>query len=491
MAKRQIGTVLGLIGLLLVLTGPALADRERDEARKRQKAWEEAQAAFKTEFRSEDHAARKAAVLKLLPFSDLGAAKFVVENVFGRETHPGVLEAAFGVIARTTDPQMVSWLVGKATGRAGWEIRAPLVEALGNIENKAADEALLTLLEKEEDPRVLSMTLFGIAKKKLEAALGDVIGLLEADDWQVRVAAIEALVALGHDRAIEPLIDRLMNERGRLRQDLADALKELTGKSFGTDANAWRKWYHERDPDAPPDEPPPPDPAGAASAVDEPTYFGIKVISERILFVLDISRSMRTPIDIDKMKLARESASTGADGDPENKDDEKFEETIEWWKIKDRLDLAKAQLKFVIKNLGKKQEFEIVVFSDSVHAWNGGRLMGASPRAKAKAVQFIDQVEVQGATAFGDALDFSFEMAGAGSYDKNYRSGVDTIFVLSDGAPSDRPEDEILESVRHRNRLRKIKVHVIAIMNYSVRFLRLLAEQNGGAYKFFKVEDRQ
>ena len=80
--------------------------------------------------------------------------------------------------------------------------------------------------------------------------------------------------------------------------------------------------------------------------------------------------------------------------------------------------------------------------------------------------------------------------AGPGAADKNYKSSVDTVFFLSDGAPSDRNEDEILDEILARNRLRKIKIHVVAIINYSVRFLRLLAEQNGGTYKFFKMENK-
>ena len=44
------------------------------------------------------------------------------------------------------------------------------------------------------------------------------------------------------------------------------------------------------------------------------------------------------------MKLMRDAAKTGDAKSGDNKDDEKFEQTIKWWKIKDRLDLAKAQL---------------------------------------------------------------------------------------------------------------------------------------------------
>ena len=230
---------------------------------------------------------------------------------------------------------------------------------------------------------------------------------------------------------------------------------------------------------------------GGSAVKEEPTYFGIRVISDRVVFLVDVSMSMKTPIDIDKMKMAREAAMTGGDGKEEDRDTEKFEETIEWWKIQDRFDLAKAQLKFVIKNLGEEQQFEIVSFSSTVTPWNGGILTKASGRAKARAIQFIDSLKVEEATGIGAALDFAFEMAGPGSEDKNYRTGVDTILVLSDGEPTDRPKEQILDDIRGRNRLRKIKIHTIAILNFSVEFLRLLAEQNGGMYRLIKVEDRK
>ena len=495
MRIRLVSASMGL-AVIFLLCAPAGADRA--EEKKRKKAWEEAQKHFARNFKFEDAAVRREAVLRLLPFADLGAAKLVVEKVYGSETHVRVLDAAMGVVAKTTDPKVITWLIAKAGGRGDWQMRAPLVEALGYIESPDVDQALLRLLAKEKDSRVLSMAIFGVAEKKLGAALDLVIPHLAHEDWQVRVAAIEAIATFKDEKGIMPLVDALMNERGRLREDIAVALRQMTGKKFGRDANAWRKWFHERGEGGGDEEaPPPPDPGGVASGVKEPTYFGLKVISDRVLFVIDLSISMKTPVDIDKMKLAREAARTGPGGDGENRDDEKFEETIQWWKIKDRLDLAKAQLKFVIKNLGPKQSFEVVAFSDKVVAWNSGKLVKAGGRAKAKAVQFVDQLDTDGetfvdngATSAGACLDFVFEMAGPGAADKNYKTSVDTVFFLSDGAPSDRNEDEILDEIASRNRLRKIKIHVVAIINYSVRFLRLLAEQNGGTYKFFKMENK-
>lgn len=478
-----------LIALLFLFPPPLHAGRDRKAEKERQKAWEEAQSTFLIAYKSADAQIRRGAVLKLREFADLGAARLVVERVFPTERSAGVLEAAIRVVAASSDPAVVEWLVTKAQGRGDWIIRSAVVEALGAVKGERVDLALAALLDREKDPRVLSMALFAVGEKRLTDLYLPVLRHLEHEDWQVRVAAIETLGEWKDKRAVEPLIDRLMNETGRLREDIAEALKSITGKDFGADPNKWRKWLNEGD--AAGEDDPEPKKEGVASGVkDEPTYFGIKVNSERVLFVIDVSLSMRTPIDIDKMKVAREAALTGDGGEDGNRE-EKFEDTIKWWKIKDRLDLAKAQLMFVIKNLQSKQQFEIVSFSEKIESWNGGRLMKANARNKTKALRFVDPLDVEGATAAGAALDFAFEMAGAGAHDKNYKTGVDTIFFLSDGAPSDRNTDEILEEVRGRNRLRKIKIHVVAIVNQSVRFLRLLAEQNGGVYKFFKVEDKK
>ena len=43
------------------------------------------------------------AVLRLLPFCALGAAKLVVEKVYGREMHIRVLDAAMGVVRQEQD----------------------------------------------------------------------------------------------------------------------------------------------------------------------------------------------------------------------------------------------------------------------------------------------------------------------------------------------------------------------------------------------------
>ncbi len=60
------------------------------------------------------------------------------------------------------------------------------------------------------------------------------------DDWQIP----KALGAIGHRRAVEPLITKLQREQwSPMREVIAEALQRITKKDFGTDANRWNTWW--------------------------------------------------------------------------------------------------------------------------------------------------------------------------------------------------------------------------------------------------------
>ncbi len=61
---------------------------------------------------------------------------------------------------------------------------------------------------------------------------------------------------------------------------------------------------------------------------------------------------------------------------------------------------------------------------------------------------------------------------------------VDTIFLLSDGAPGTGKyvaTDDILRAVRRENQTRRIAIHCVSV-GMDSQLLRKLAEQNGGRY---------
>ena len=69
--------------------------------------------------------------------------------------------------------------------------------------------------------------------------------LLKDKVWQVRTTAIAALTKIRSKDAVEPLVDRIQVEEGRLVPEIAEALANLTGKELGGDAEKWKQWWAE------------------------------------------------------------------------------------------------------------------------------------------------------------------------------------------------------------------------------------------------------
>ncbi len=61
--------------------------------------------------------------------------------------------------------------------------------------------------------------------------------------WNVRAGAIRGSAGLGTREAAGWLVARLGAEEGRLRDDLVDALRAMSGEEIGYDAARWRAWH--------------------------------------------------------------------------------------------------------------------------------------------------------------------------------------------------------------------------------------------------------
>jgi hypothetical protein len=139
----------------------------------------------------------------------------------------------------------------------------------------------------------------------------------------------------------------------------------------------------------------------------------------------------------------------------------------------------------------------------------------ATPKNVARARKWVEQLPLRLQTNVHDALELAFVLAGRGARDRYYPSAVDTIFFLSDGAPTRPGADngrrmqaddprQILSAVRRWNALGRVVVHTIALGLRPERprrgrgrdggggrgagrpgprqFMRELAEQNHGKF---------
>ncbi len=316
-----------------------------------------------------------------------------------------------------------------------------------------------------------------IAKVRDEA-LAAIKPLLNGDNvWQVRAAAREAAVGLRCKQAIPLLVDALDLELKRTKDPwsldvrLHDALERMTGLDIPMGkAQPWRDfWAREgasfeyvRAQDAR-------QAAQRRAAESNDRYrkfFKLDLDSDRVLFVVDLSGSMKEP-------AGRRETSAGGPVTTKHK-------------------LVMEEMKKIVMAIPDGGGFNLVVFNDRVQVWRPderGRPMMVKIDDAARddlLGSFLDALQPSGPTNLYGALDAALDFGGRGLHDKYYEAGFDTLYVLSDGAPSygeitDR--DEIRKRVREANGLRRIVINCITFGDQNeTEFLRKLAEENGGRH---------
>lgn len=265
---------------------------------------------------------------------------------------------------------------------------------------------------------------------------------LDDKEWTVRAACYDFCRKVRDIESVPKLIGRLDEESGRLREDVLDALQAHTAMRFSATAR-WNQWWKSsRDGFALV-------PAEAfeqqrrrrrpAAEGGTTTYYGIPLISERVVFVVDVSGSM--------------AAQVGTGG-------------------RTRLDEAKRQLKRVVEATPKHFQFDIVPFQSTESAVFGA-LSPATEQARTTALAQIEALVPRGGTNVHAALQRAFAS-----------DGVDTIYLLSDGSPSAgeiTDPDELADEVARWNRTRQVRIHCISIGADSA-MLKRIAEDSGGEY---------
>lgn len=390
-----------------------------------------------------DPAIRRVAVALLGREGGKGAVKTLLAAL--RDPDAGVCRAAIDGLVEAGAREAAEDLL-KLASAPDPDLAAAALEALGTLGagNAHAVEKLVNFL-KSPSPDLLLAAANALGRLRAVEALEPLLPLLDHATWQVRAAAIEALYRLRRKEAIPAFIARLPKEDGRLRNDLATALRRLTGMKLGYDARAWQAWWEDNKDKF---ELPAAEPKGLVEAEDGTTYYGIPVVSKRLAFLLDISGSMNAANDAGATKVqGAKSKNT-------------------------RLDTARKELSDTLERLARDVRFNVICFDDRQEPWEK-ELKEALPAAKEAARKFLDRQRPRGGTNIYDPLETALA-----------DPAVDTVFLLSDGAPSAgkfvQPTD-ILREIRKLNRKRKVVLHTICIGGPSP-FMESLAKENGGTY---------
>ncbi len=402
------------------------------------------------------------------------------------ECKRGIVKA----LGRFKGEASVKELLKELKGNSNWEKRAGVAEALGQLSGQEIAPALAEAIKKDSEPQVRVACMD--AARELKAPTPEVVAaLVEAlkhEYWQVKSTAAATLKALGARDAVEPLIEALGKNEGRLRQDINEALVALTGVNKNADPNAWKSWW-EASKDAV--KAGTFKPAAGEGAGDRPaggtTFYGIPVISKNVIFILDRSGSMSEPSE---WQVPNDVVTGGGGKDP----------AADIKKTGDRkIDIARWQLKRTLAMLPDGIEFNLIFYS---HEWTilSERMLKLSAGTRKQAFEFIDRLDPFGPTNIYDPLEKGLAYSSSGPMaEKLSRSGVDTIYFLTDGMPNAGQvpnAPDILVKVRDLNRTKKVKIHTIGVFSSSKTanplqpaeaqlggaFLKQLADENLGAY---------
>lgn len=403
--------------------------------------------AIESGVRSKENASRFFALRILEHLKGSAARDALLELTQSKD--PALRRRAIFALARKKD-RRVTAVLEKAFAKGGLEQRIDALEGL----------ALLRGGEPAFHKRLLELASSGSVSLRLVALdIGSELGveqllellpsLLSAKDWRLRVGGIQLAREVRAKASIPLLIQLLAKEKGRLAEDCRGALASLT-RLYYHQAKDWKRWWKR---DGKSFVLPPPEKKKKATASraggggraapqggrTSASFYGIPVISERVVYCVDVSGSMSAIV------------GTGMT----------------------RLKVAQEALLSALKSSPRSSRVNVIFFESRVHV-HERESISLKRKSKLREIEkFTRRQTPRGGTNIHGALLEAMK-----------DEGVDTIFLLSDGAPSAGEitnATELVDDIVRRNRSRRIVFHCISIGSDSA-MLRRLAEETGGRY---------
>ena len=383
----------------------------------------------------------------------------------------------------------------KACGSMPNELRVQAVNSMARDAELDLTPTLISLLrDREPNIRIAAVNAIGNAMqphvdetegknptgnvlKKRDRAIKELQRLLVSDKvWQVRSAAAFSLATMRCKAVIPSLIKGLDAELRRKKDPWAmdvrlhKILEGLTGQNVARGGIAPWKAFWKAEGSAFTVRPTPAPGQEKQSDDRYKKFFDLTIESDRVLFVLDFSGSMAEP-----MELKPEGTTAGGGAATQTT----------------KADLVIKELKKLVMSLPDGALCNFVVFSSDVRIWRAEGKRPALVKLDDESRDdllgnFLDGLRPNGPTNLYDALQAALGFGGRGLYDKYYGAGFDTLYVITDGAPTAGPvtdKIEIRKRVREANQLRKIAIHCITFGDKNdTNFLKPMAEENGGRH---------
>jgi len=355
-------------------------------------------------------------------------------------------------------------------------MRQAAARALANQQAKEGVPALITALDDSVPAiRVIAAQALGDLRDKQAAPA--LIKRIDASDWSLQKASVEALGKIRAKESVDPLLKKFENDEGIVIEVVYKALVAITGQDYKYRTVLWRKWWdrHGKNFKLPTDDEILRKKLKLAKSMEgyaksKRKYHKIETLSRKMIFILDISTSMRDKIVIPADATDAQRAE--------------FPDRV-------RMEIAKREMIEMLATLDSNVYFNIITFAGRVKSWRDGLVSGSSKNAAIKYVKRLKTIAPASGNSSGEeqktntygALVAAFGLADKKVPDWKARTKVDTIFLVTDGLPTTGEIIEIrkvVAAINEINRSRGIVIHVICFDKEALRRLKPLAEQSGG-----------
>lgn len=372
--------------------------------------------------------------------------------LFIRHRTPGS-ELALLTCARDADASLRSMALEALVGCPSEAVNRFFVDAYGGANDIADPVRMLA-------ERHFQKVRFAPDSSASEALTRLVRRDLVDESWRKASQAIALSAAFDDAQSVPWLIEALATWKARaarglqalrVEHEIELQLERRSGRRLGLHPENWLAWWEAlrsgkiKKASTP----------SFDTGTTRPSFFGLEINSDRVLFVVDRSGSMSTPFDETNAAITRWNEAT-------------------------------EQLCGFVAGLGAKARFDVVVFHDFAESWRG-KLVEALPRQVDAAREWLRSQPPRGGTRLRRGVEQALHFRPDGEPELE-RIDADTLVVLCDGATAEGSGwvDAFLKRVNPRIR---IVVHAVQIGTGGDGTLEALAKGTGG--EFLRVDRRR